>query len=91
MSTNLSSDEDIPLEILKNHCLRDKFEDVSPISTVGDISDTDIKLVNMTLKQRFFDLLNQYERLKDRHVALGQEIDVLEKVNIDLKCRLFKF
>lgn len=91
MSNNLSSDEDIPLEIIKNHCLRDKFEDVSHTSSIGDISDTDIKPINRTLKHRFFDLLSQYERLKDRHVALGQEIDVLEKVNIDLKCRLFKF
>jgi len=91
ISRDSSSDEDIPLETLKKKCTKD--DGLSPEQTLSNF-DSDVPLIpaeNKTLNQRFHTLLDQYEKLKDKHVALGQAIDVLEKINTELKCKIFKF
>ncbi|CAG9773624.1 unnamed protein product [Ceutorhynchus assimilis] len=87
MEHESSSDEDIPLGELRSQYLNIKTED--HIEFDNSDSNVDMKSNIKLLKQRFLDLLDQYEKLKHKHVELGQEIEALEKTNIELKCRIF--
>lgn len=80
-----SSDDDVPLETIRNQSLNTN-------STKQVTQDTNIVLddCDKSVKRNFKQLLEDYEQLKERSVGLSQEIKVLEGVNIELKCKIFK-
>ncbi|KAL1488968.1 hypothetical protein ABEB36_014751 [Hypothenemus hampei] len=64
--------------------------DEDDLKGLEDLSDRVEVVRNDGLHEKFLDLLDKYEELKNRHLSLGEEIENLEKVNALLKCKIFK-